>query len=38
MNKERAKKLAKTSWPYIETEKNDDDNHHHDTIMIMLWG
>jgi hypothetical protein len=29
MNKERVKTLAKTSWPYIETEKIDDDDHHH---------
>ena len=26
MNKERVQTLAKTSWPYIETEKIDDDD------------
>jgi hypothetical protein len=36
MNKERVKTLAKTSWPYIETEKIDDDDHDHDVGVVWI--
>ena len=36
MNKERVKTLAKTSWPYIETEKIDDDDADDDHVVGVV--
>ena len=36
MNKERVQTLAKTSWPYIETEKIDDDDADDDHVVAVV--